>query len=339
MTTFFSREEVEKNCSEDSCWVIVQNKVYDVTSFLKDHPGGSEFILKFAGIDITEVLNDSNFHVHSEATFDVLAEYCIGQLNPSESQKPVKPHIRDEPLNTKKPEQVFLDLKQPLFPQLWNATYSKEFYLEQVHRPRYTPYTVPYFSNPYMDLLSKTNWFIVPMLWLPFVAYQLMQSAQMSSKYTAMQGMAYGVLFWTLLEYTLHRFLFHVDDLLPEHPIAFLLHFTLHGIHHHMPMDRLRLVMPPALTVIISIPVFKLAYTLFAPPLAHGFIGGAFFGYICYDMIHYYLHHAKVIQTYFGNLKRYHVAHHYKNFSSGFGVTSKLWDHVFGTVLYLEDKK
>lgn len=96
---------------------------------------------------------------------------------------------------------------------------------------------------------------------------------------------------------------------------------------------RLRLVMPPALTVILSVPVFKIAHSLFYPAFAYAFVAGAFFGYVCYDMIHYYLHHAKVIEVYFKELKRYHVAHHYKNYNSGFGITSKLWDYVFGTVL------
>lgn len=96
--------------------------------------------------------------------------------------------------------------------------------------------------------------------------------------------------------------------------------------------------MPPALTVILSVPVFKLAHGLFPTGFAHAFVGGAFFGYICYDMIHYYLHHATIIEIYFKEMKKYHVAHHYKNFNSGFGITSKLWDYVFGTVLKYENQ-
>jgi len=38
-----------------SCWVIIQNKVYDVTEFLPDHPGGAEIILRYAGRDATSV--------------------------------------------------------------------------------------------------------------------------------------------------------------------------------------------------------------------------------------------------------------------------------------------
>ena len=48
----------------------------------------------------------------------------------------------------------------------------------------------------------------------------------------------FGNLIWTILEYTLHRFLFHIDRLLPDHPAALTVHFLMHGIHHYLPMDR-----------------------------------------------------------------------------------------------------
>ena len=47
-----------------------------------------------------------------------------------------------------------------------------------------------------------------------------------------------GNLVWTILEYTLHRFLFHVDRWLPDKPLFLMLHFTAHGVHHYLPMDR-----------------------------------------------------------------------------------------------------
>ncbi|KAI7904889.1 uncharacterized protein BX663DRAFT_503930 [Cokeromyces recurvatus] len=340
-----SKAQVRRNNTKNSCWVIINNKVYDVTTFLADHPGGDEIILQFAGMDITSVLNKANYHIHSDAAYDLLTEYYLGDLAKEEKDEDeivelrIKQNIVEKRTNNR--DEEFLDLRKPLFPQLWNATYSKAYYLEQVHKPRYTPYCVPYFEHPLLDKLSKTHWYIVPMIWLPFVGFQLWRSLNTSngSIEITLTGFIAGVLFWTLFEYILHRFLFHLDSFLPDHPIALLIHFTLHGIHHHMPMDRLRLVMPPALTIILSIPVFKLAHTLFYPALAFAFIAGAFFGYVCYDMIHYYLHHAKVFKIYFKELKRYHVAHHYKDFNSGFGITSKFWDYVFGTVLTYENKK
>lgn len=44
-----------------------------------------------------------------------------------------------------------------------------------------------------------------------------------------------------ILEYTMHRFLFHIDEHLPDHPAALTLHFLLHGIHHYIPVRPLRL--------------------------------------------------------------------------------------------------
>ncbi|KAL1707114.1 FMN-dependent dehydrogenase-domain-containing protein [Schizophyllum commune] len=46
-------EEVKKHNTRESCWVIIKNKVYDVTNFLNDHPGGAAIILKYAGRDAT----------------------------------------------------------------------------------------------------------------------------------------------------------------------------------------------------------------------------------------------------------------------------------------------
>merc|ERR1719199_2481045 len=53
----FTKEEVAKHNNKSSCWVILDDKVLDVTDFLKDHPGGELAILTFAGKDATEEFN------------------------------------------------------------------------------------------------------------------------------------------------------------------------------------------------------------------------------------------------------------------------------------------
>jgi sterol desaturase/sphingolipid hydroxylase (fatty acid hydroxylase superfamily) len=121
-----------------------------------------------------------------------------------------------------------------------------------------------------------------------------------------------GNIIWTILEYTLHRFLFHVDHYLPEANWAMLLHFLLHGIHHYLPMDRLRLVMPPTLFLALETPFTKLAHLIFPKAAANGIIAGAFTFYILYDCMHYALHHTRLPQ-YMAEMKRYHLAHHYKS--------------------------
>jgi 4-hydroxysphinganine ceramide fatty acyl 2-hydroxylase len=97
-------------------------------------------------------------------------------------------------------------------------------------------------------------------------------------------------------------------------------------------MDKYRLVMPPALFIVLATPFWKLAHTIFRH---NWYVGtavycGGIFGYICYDLTHYFLHH-RTLPAYWRELKKYHLAHHFADFQNGFGVTSKFWDKVFGT--------
>merc|ERR1719375_2283872 len=53
----FTLEEVAKHNTKESCWVVLDGKVLDVTKFLSEHPGGELAILTFAGKDATEEFN------------------------------------------------------------------------------------------------------------------------------------------------------------------------------------------------------------------------------------------------------------------------------------------
>lgn len=229
----------------------------------------------------------------------------------------------------------FLDLDRPLLMQVWNGGFSKKFYLEQVHRPRHYKggESAPLFGN-FLEPLSKTPWWVVPTIWVPPVAYgTFLASQQLSGVATASYWMT-GLAIWTLVEYVLHRCLFHLDDYLPDNRAALTAHFLLHGIHHYLPMDRLRLVMPPTLFVALATPFWKLAHAVFYWDwyVAVAVFCGGIFGYICYDLTHYFLHH-KNLPSYYRELKKYHLQHHFMDYENGFGVTSRFWDRVFGTEL------
>lgn len=73
-------------------------------------------------------------------------------------------------------------------------------------------------------------------------------------------------------------------------------------------------------------------------PTAYALFAGGLTGYVAYDLTHYYLHHGRAIGTHMQAMKTYHVAHHYKNANLGYGITSKLWDHLFNTVLPMSEK-
>lgn len=227
----------------------------------------------------------------------------------------------------------FIDLNKALFPQVFFAKYNKEFYLDQVHRPRhYGKGSAPIFGN-FMEPLSKTPWYVVPLVWIPVNIYVVSIALQGLSPFSVAAFYAFGLCLWTLVEYVLHRFLFHVERWLPDHPVAFTAHFLLHGVHHYLPMDRMRLVMPPAMFVILCTPIYKLCHAVFPNyHVAMAVFGGGFMGYIMYDVTHYSIHHIRLPQ-FMKELKKHHLDHHYKNYDLGYGVTSKFWDSVFGTAM------
>ncbi|WVQ80894.1 hypothetical protein IAT38_003001 [Cryptococcus sp. DSM 104549] len=362
--TVYSLAEVSRHTTRSSTLCTYSGKVYDLTAFLPDHPGGDDIILAYAGQDIGKVLGDDAVHVHSRAAYEMMEEFKIGELGGGEkivSEDWVCDenfHPDDTDLLSDYNLNKFIDLSKPLLMQVWNAPWTKEYYLSQVHEPRHLKESARMFGSDLLEPFTRTQWWVVPMIWWPIAGFlavlsvlQFTESAitakhllQFPPPLTSLPVptvaavaswfpcFALGVVVWTILEYLLHRFLFHLDYYLPDTRWAITLHFLLHGVHHYLPMDRLRLVMPPLLFTVLQTPFTKLAHAIFPTAVANGIISGAFAMYVVYDLGHYALHHTR-LPAYLAEMKRYHLAHHYKNFELGFGVTSKFWDYVFGTVL------
>lgn len=72
-------EEVAKHNSRQSCWVVIRGKVYDLTAFLDDHPGGANSILKYAGKDATEEYE----LLHAPGTLEKTLPHGMGTLSHS----------------------------------------------------------------------------------------------------------------------------------------------------------------------------------------------------------------------------------------------------------------
>lgn len=136
-----------------------------------------------------------------------------------------------------------------------------------------------------------------------------------------------GILFWTLFEYLAHRYIFHLEG---ESQRIKRFTYILHGVHHETPKDKTRLIMPLVPYLLISSALYGLAF-LFFGKLAFVFMPGMLIGYVIYVAIHYAIHTQNPPHFLRYNLK-HHALHHYKYDDKCFGVSSPIWDMIFGTM-------
>ncbi|KAL8613852.1 hypothetical protein ACOMHN_032842 [Nucella lapillus] len=244
-------------------------------------------------------------------------------------------------------DDALVDWSRPVLGQVWGLG---DHYYRWVHEP--VDFSLRLFQSDFMERISKCPWYMVPAFWVPVALLLLMRSrANLVASEPVVWNLAItdvtvtlgylpllvllGVVLWTFCEYSLHRWLFHMKP--PSGvPLLILLHFALHGQHHkhhRAPMDRTRLVFPTLPACVLGGLIFGL-YGLFCPwPVAQALFTGTVVGYMVYDLTHYYIHHGTPAMAYFADLKRYHVKHHFEHQQLGFGISSKLWDYPFGTLI------
>lgn len=79
---YFTEREVARHRTKDSCWVLLGTRVYDVTAFLRMHPGGEALILRRSGEDVSRAMEGPP-HRHSENARRWMEQYYIGELRGS----------------------------------------------------------------------------------------------------------------------------------------------------------------------------------------------------------------------------------------------------------------
>jgi sterol desaturase/sphingolipid hydroxylase (fatty acid hydroxylase superfamily) len=198
------------------------------------------------------------------------------------------------------------------------------------------------FKNQYLEYLTKTHPLVIWGIYLPIITFMLyygnavLHFNTLSITATFLMGM----FFWSLFEYFIHRFAFHF---LAESERAKKIVYIIHGNHHEYPRDKERLFMPPVPSLILAVAIFSTMYFtgyLFnAAGYAFIFFPGFMLGYLVYGTMHYAIHAWNPPFKWMKPLWRNHHLHHYKNTERGFGVSSTLWDHVFGTMFNLKQEK
>ncbi|XP_040023967.2 fatty acid 2-hydroxylase-like [Gasterosteus aculeatus] len=368
-----AEKEVARHCTKDSCWVLLGTRVYDVTSFLRMHPGGEALLLRRSGKDVSPEMEGPP-HRHSENARRWMEQYYIGELDrdsgTDEAQtvrarrkageqtvretgdertgKRVTEEDENADYNRCSPVDLDKDLVDWRKPLAWQVGHLGEKYDAWVHQPVDRP--IRLFGNPLLEAGTKTSWYWVPVLWLPVVFYfswycyttlgegttRLNLTSGISvpiHKYCFPLLFLLGWFLWSFIEYCIHRFVFHMKP--PAHNYYLItIHFLLHGQHHKSPFDGSRLVFPPGLASLVVGSFYLILCRTLPEILGTSVFVGGLCGYVMYDMIHYYLHYGSPKRgSYMYGLKAYHVKHHFEHQRAGFGITSTFWDHPFNTVI------
>lgn len=306
------------NVKEKPLLVCLRNKYYDVALFAKKHPGGAKVLRELAGEEIDAYMDGTkrigkSQHPHSENAYRMLEPYALERC----------PTNSDNLLHG---------------PILGKVSQLSDRYWTWIHQP--IDGALRLFESDQLEILTRTKWWVIPLVWMPVVLFFTLRAFRLLfAQYDVIPGLlvwvflfSLGGFAWTLLEYILHRFAFHWQPN-PKSKKQIIFHFLLHGLHHKTPMDGDRLVFPPVLAIPVVV-FFHFVYVAILPyTIFCCYAAGKLFGYIVYDLSHYYLHHGHPEPpSNFHYRKVYHDNHHYKDYDVGFGISTVIWDYVFNTV-------
>jgi sterol desaturase/sphingolipid hydroxylase (fatty acid hydroxylase superfamily) len=177
------------------------------------------------------------------------------------------------------------------------------------------------FKNSFLELFTRTNPAVhvltyggVIVFFLYFNKSDLLQTFLLFLS---------GLFIWSLTEYLIHRYLFHINESKFQ--------YMIHGVHHEYPRDKERLMMPPVPGLIITSIFFGLWYLVFNIR-AHALMGGFMTGYLLYTFIHYIIHTWKPVKGIRFLWTHHHKHHNPAHEDKAFGVSTPFWDYVFGTM-------
>ena len=190
------------------------------------------------------------------------------------------------------------------------------------------------FQSQALEMMTKTHPVVVYTMYFPVIFFMLYTGATDKGITLGKELLIFlsGTIFWTLFEYVMHRFIFHI---IADSARAKKFVYIMHGVHHEYPRDKDRLFMPPVPSLILATIIFSFTFLIMGW-YSLAFFPGFLLGYIIYGSMHFAIH-AFSPPKFLKALWRNHHLHHYKHPDKGFGVSSVLWDVVFGTVPQKEE--
>ena len=140
-----------------------------------------------------------------------------------------------------------------------------------------------------------------------------------------------GVFTWSLLEYVLHRYVFHIQIPLRNPRLREIVNAS-HLAHHASPRNPAKVLVHPLYGLVVSSLLYGVVYGLLRNSFsAAGVLVGVWAGFLYYEAVHYRVHFSLSGSGFIARQRRAHFYHHFTNNRVCFGVTSPVWDYVFKT--------
>ncbi len=174
------------------------------------------------------------------------------------------------------------------------------------------------------------SFYIFPVL-APVILYLAIHNEPGPRPGTLFSLIVAGILLWTLIEYGLHRFVFHIQIPLRNPRLREIVNSS-HLTHHASPREPDKILVHPLYAIVISGLLCGILLAASRSMLvAGGIMTGVWAGFLYYEAVHYRVHCSLAGSGFIARQRRTHFYHHFTNNKRCFGVTSPLWDYVFGT--------
>ncbi|WP_209329636.1 sterol desaturase family protein [Lunatimonas salinarum] len=186
------------------------------------------------------------------------------------------------------------------------------------------------FANPVLEKISRTHISVPIAMFIGMGIYSLYWGVTTTeiSFLGAILLLIGGFLTFTLVEYIMHRYLYHME---PDTHLKDKMQYSMHGVHHDYPKDKDRLAMPPFISAMYAV-VLYFVFDFIMGESAFYFLPGFLVGYAGYLGVHYIVHAFQPPKNFLKVLWVNHAIHHYKDPDVAFGVSTPIWDYVFGTM-------
>jgi dihydroceramide fatty acyl 2-hydroxylase len=187
------------------------------------------------------------------------------------------------------------------------------------------------FESNFFEFFSKVHPAAPFIFWIPIALYVTGSAVHDGTTTWTLLAAFFplGFLTWQVLEYFIHKKVFHW---LGVGPITRRFHDIVHGFHHKYPDDDTRLVMPLAVSIGLASVIAGGLWFIHRPELTLPWWVGLVCGYLWYDFLHWSTHHREPLTEWGRRQRAHHMMHHFGDHEANFGISHRWIDRLLGTL-------